>query len=159
MTRKPTGQRKNAVLESAWDLRVVERIEKKVMPIPECGCWIWMGRFQRQGYGLINYQSRARAVHRLLFEVTRGPVPDGLVLDHKCRVTSCCNPDHLEIVTGQENTLRGIGPTAINAKKTHCDRGHPLSGDNLRIRVAGWRVCRTCKRESQRLRRKMERRA
>ena len=77
-----------------------------------------------------------------------GPVPDGIEIDHLCRVRHCANPEHLEAVTPTENTMRGEGVGAKNARLTHCKHGHPLSGDNLYIvtRAGGKRrrVCRTC---------------
>ena len=75
-----------------------------------------------------------------------GKVKDGLVIDHLCRHTSCVNPSHLEAVTPGENTLRGYGPTAMNARKTECVRGHSLSGDNLYVDPDGNRGCRACRR-------------
>ena len=68
-------------------------------------------------------------------------------IDHLCRNTSCVKPDHLDMVTPRENVLRGIGPTAVNAQKTHCIYGHELSGDNLINRSDGGRACRVCRRK------------
>lgn len=73
-----------------------------------------------------------------------GPIPEGMDLDHTCRNRGCVNPEHLEPVTTQVNTLRGIGPTAENARKTHCKHGHPLEGDNLYVDPEGKRKCRAC---------------
>ena len=70
------------------------------------GCWVWMGRHERAGYGHIDYGGKAVYVHRLAYETWRGPVPDGLELDHLCRNRGCFNPDHLEPVTRQENNRR-----------------------------------------------------
>ncbi|WP_396092344.1 HNH endonuclease, partial [Erwinia amylovora] len=54
-----------------------------------------------------------------------GPIPDGLVLDHLCRVRRCCNPDHLEPVGFVENVRRGdAGKHGFNTGKTHCPKGH-----------------------------------
>ena len=91
-------------------------------------------------------------VHRAMFEAHKGPVPDGLCLDHLCRVRNCANPEHLEPVTNKENLRRGLGPP--NRKVTHCKQGHPLSGDNLYLcwRKAGYftRACRACGRAATR---------
>ena len=65
-------------------------------------------------------------------------------LDHLCRNRKCVNPEHLEQVTHLENQIRGIGFIAKNIRKTHCDRGHPLNGNNLRMYKTR-RVCRECK--------------
>jgi hypothetical protein len=85
-----------------------------------------------------------KAAHRLFYEQLVGPIPDGLQLDHLCRVRHCVNPDHLEPVTQTANVLRGIGPTAVNAGKTHCVHGHPFTPDNTYINKQGNRHCRAC---------------
>jgi len=69
-----------------------------------------------------------------------------LQLDHLCRNRTCCNPAHLELVTGRENLLRGDTLAAANAAKTHCIQGHPLADDNLYVANNGARTCRTCQR-------------
>ena len=113
------------------------------------GCWLWRGGQGRGGYGRAHIGgTEYRPAHRVAYELVVGPIPDSFDLDHLCRVRLCVNPSHLEPVTNRENTLRGYGPTAINARKTHCLRGHPLSGDNLvRLRSSDERKCRTCHRD------------
>ncbi len=110
------------------------------------GCWEWTGA-RWGGYGSIwtgAGQSVTRA-HRASYEMLVGPIPEGMVLDHLCRNTGCVRPDHLEAVTDAENTRRGESFAAINARKTHCKRGHELAGDNLKITKNGrGRECRTC---------------
>jgi len=70
---------------------VAARIVKKVVIDPETGCWIWPGRTRRgQGYGAIRILGRSRAVHRVSYEVAKGPIPLGLVIDHLCRQRRCC---------------------------------------------------------------------
>jgi hypothetical protein len=74
-----------------------------------------------------------------------GAIPDDLQIDHLCRVTQCVNPDHLEAVTARENGRRSDNISSLNARKTHCKRGHPFDGDNLRISsTTGERICREC---------------
>lgn len=108
-------------------------------------CWLWTGATDTGGYGLISYKGRrCLKVHRAYLEAIGQPVPDGLTVDHLCRVHGCCNPDHLEVVTHQQNVLRGIGPTAINAAKTHCIHGHEFTEANTIINTRGNRHCRTC---------------
>lgn len=127
-------------------LSLVERIESKFMPEPNTGCWIWVGCRKKTGYGVINLRGRRTEAYRVVYELYNGAVPSGLELDHKCRVRACVNPDHLEPVTRRINCLRGVSFSAINAKKTHCINGHPLSGENLINRPDGHRGCLACGR-------------
>lgn len=105
-------------------------------------CWEWTGRLELNGYARVRLFDRKYYVHRVAYTLARGPIPDGLTLDHLCRNRRCANPGHLEAVTGSENTLRGTAFSAINAKKTHCPRGHKL------VRVNGQRTrpCLECRR-------------
>lgn len=108
----------------------------------ETACWEWRGSKFKDGYS----QFMGNSGHRMAYITYVGEIPRGLQLDHLCRSKGCVNPSHLEAVTGRENVLRGIGPSAINARKTECIHGHPLSGDNLvKWRLdRGHRVCRQC---------------
>lgn len=73
------------------------------------GCWIW-GRFTLpNGYGQLTVKGKRTLAHRYMYEKHVGPIPDGLVIDHLCRVRNCVNPDHLEPVTHTENQRRGRG--------------------------------------------------
>ena len=87
-------------------------------------CWIWTASKDRLGYGKFGRPSVL--AYRFSYELHRGKIPSGLELDHLCRNPSCVNPEHLEAVTHRVNMLRGIGPSAVNARKTHCKQGHPL---------------------------------
>jgi hypothetical protein len=89
-------------------------------------CWEWLGPVNTKGYG----RWRKKNVHRVAYEQIVGAIPLGLVLDHICRNRKCVRPEHLRAVTNKENVIAGIGPTAINARKTHCYRGHPFNDDN-----------------------------
>jgi hypothetical protein len=111
-------------------------------------CWIWNKALVR-GYGHCFWQGRYRIAHIVAYELLIGPVPKGLELDHKCRVTSCVNPAHLEPVTHRENVIvRGVGPFAQRARQTHCLRGHEFTPKNTYIHKSrGVRVCRTCHRD------------
>lgn len=107
---------------------LAERLMSRVETAPG-GCWIWTGS-TRGGYGQIwtgvDAAGRRRnlAAHRVSYELARGAIPDGLDLDHLCRVLRCVNPDHLEPVTRRENILRGEAPAALNARKRLCIKGH-----------------------------------
>lgn len=112
-------------------------------------CWEWKGPKDAKGYGLLwdTPGKRSRRVHQVVYDIYIGEMPEGMQVDHLCRNKSCANPAHLEAVTPRENTLRGDGPTAQNARKTHCPQGHEYSEENTRITPAGWRMCLTCERE------------
>lgn len=121
----------------------------------EGGCWIPPHQPQASGYVIIHPYGHGKGVlaHRAVYEAIVGPIPRGLTLDHLCRKRACCRPKHLEPVTQRVNALRGVGISALNARKTECKRGHALLGDNLRVTKHGrGRQCRTCQRmwEAQR---------
>src|SRR6266576_3456485 len=86
-------------------------------------CWPWQANRGR-GYGNVWIAGRMYRAHRVAYELLIGPIPEGLTLDHLCRNRGCVNPAHLEPVTSRENTLRGEGISANNARKTHCKHGH-----------------------------------
>lgn len=124
---------------------VFERLFAR-LEIDTAGCWIWTGSTRKAGYGQIwtsvaDGPRRLLSTHRAMYELTRGPIPDGMDLDHLCRVPLCMNPDHLEPVTRAENVLRGEGPTAQNARRTHCNEGHELVLVNP---TTGQRGCPPC---------------
>jgi hypothetical protein len=122
-----------------------ERFAEKYEPEPNTGCWIWTGHERCAGYGGIQVDGRAMLAHRVAYEMFVGPIPVGMEIDHKCRVTFCVNPTHLEPVTHRENVERGaLG--GLNRAKTHCPQGHPYDGDNLFMQSNGSRTCRACRR-------------
>lgn len=130
-------------MDAAW-----RRFWAKVDAHPG-GCWLWTaGRFSN-GYGLFSLGGKPRRnalAHRWLYERLVGPVPEGLDLDHLCRVRHCVNPAHLEPVTRSVNLQRG----AKRPPQELCKRGHALSEDNVHINPAGARVCRVCRLERSR---------
>ncbi|MFI9845101.1 hypothetical protein ACIHFD_49340 [Nonomuraea sp. NPDC051941] len=134
-------------------------------PVPEHApqlgaCWPWDGRTNKRGYAVITVAGRPELLHRVLYPTIHGPIPDGWQVDHLCHHhelcqlgdacphRACANPAHWYATTGRENNLRSGSPTAVNARKTHCWRGHPLNGGNLQMRAdrPGHRECRTCRR-------------
>jgi HNH endonuclease len=127
-----------------------ERILSRLLIDPETGCVEWTGPRGQYGHGLTWFDGRTRKVHRVVYEMFAGPIPDGLVLDHLCQNPPCCNVTHLEPVTHKENILRGTGLAAVNAAKTHCPAGHPYDEANTFWRTCGARLCRACHRERTR---------
>lgn len=91
--------------------------------------------------------------HRVAYELCRGAIPRGKVVDHLCHNTICVNPSHLRITTSRENTIRGRGPTAIRAQADHCPNGHEYTISNTgvkRYRGRGpSRLCLECYRARQ----------
>lgn len=115
--------------------------------ITESGCVEWTGFLDRDGYGQFRpggrESSKVRA-HRWAYEHFVGPIPEGMQLDHLCRNRACVSAAHLEAVTPRENTMRGVGPASLNARKTRCSKGHALSSDNT-YTYGARRICKTCK--------------
>lgn len=113
----------------------------------ETPCWIWQGGLDRDGYGLAGWlnagRRSSRPAHGHYYEKLIGPIPDGLELDHLCRVRACVNPGHLEPVSHDENVRRGLAHRTI---QTHCKRGHPFDDENTYRHPNGRRICRTCRR-------------
>lgn len=111
------------------------------------GCWLWPWSVYGSGYGRFRAAGATGPVHRLVYERLVGPVPDGLELDHLCRVRLCANPTHLEAVTRQENIIRAVPywPKHHNMPlRTHCKSGaHELTDENVTVRN-GQRYCRPC---------------
>ena len=130
---------------------VAERLGRLSIPEPNTGCLIWLGSLAH-GYGRIgkSRQRGSRYAHIVAYELANGPVPEGLQLDHKCRVRCCINPDHLEPVTQQENIRRGAN---MGQKKFVCDEcGAPYEILQTSPRIN--RGCRACTNKHRRDKRK-----
>lgn len=106
-------------------------------------CWLWKGTLSDNGYGVFYADEKLYKAHRVAYEFAGRVIPEGLQIDHLCRVRNCVNPDHLEAVTCRENIMRGAGVAAKHAKVTHCPSGHPYSEENVRM-YRGSRYCRAC---------------
>ena len=130
--------------------RVMERIDlhgpeppDPALPV-EGGCWLWLGGCIPSGYGSISVNDETQMVHRLVYELLIGPIPEGYEIDHRCRVRVCCRPGHTEPVTPEENMRRSRRPV--------CRKGHSMTeGNTGPVKGKRWqRVCRTCAREKAR---------
>lgn len=114
-------------------------------------CWLWIGTTTLEGYGKYSVEKKTVLAHRFAYELLRGKIPKGLTLDHLCRNRNCVNPNHLEPVTQKENVLRGVGITAINARKTLCKHGHKLDRVVFfKNQGKNGRACSECSRINQR---------
>ena len=132
--------------------RFTERFWGKVNKVNPNGCWIWQGSKDRLGYGRVGGSKSGEGrglAHRFAYEFVKGPIPEGLELDHLCRNPPCVNPDHLEAVSHLVNTLRGIA--GVMAARTHCLRGHPYDLFNTYYYGLNKtkRQCRICRTEQE----------
>ena len=118
--------------------------------IDPSGCLLWTGWRNAGGYGSIWVNGRNRYVHRVMYEMFVEPIPEGLQLDHLCRVRHCASPAHLEPVTIRANLMRGQTPAAANAVKTRCPVGHEFDLLNTYWNPQGSRECRACNRDKMR---------
>jgi len=158
------------------DKKTLSRFESKYIiasephPILGTPCWLWKGAKRNGGYGVMRVPKAPGApirvdghltpawqisAHILMYEHVKGPVPEGLELDHLCRVLNCVNPDHLEAVTHQENVRRGRAGHA-NPRKTHCPKGHEYTEENTLMvwhpRGHYYRRCKKCHADYERRR-------
>jgi hypothetical protein len=141
--------------EAEWLEALRGRLEKRVERVTETGCWLWNGRLDRKGYARLSLWRRDKRhyvltlAHRLAFKAFVRDFPTTSVIMHRCDTPCCINPSHLVEGTQAQNIHdmlekkreRGVGFN--NRNKTHCNAGHPLSGENLRIE--GKRKARRCK--------------
>lgn len=114
------------------------------------GCYIWTGSIIPCGkpgyqmrYGQFYFDGGPKKAHRYAYERARGPIPDGLVIDHLCRNPLCQNAWHMEVVTRGENARRG-DPGRHNREKTHCPQGHEYTPENTYRKKNNGRACRAC---------------
>lgn len=123
-------------------------------PLAKVGtnCWVWTGGLTGTGYGKYSVRSAGilhqGAAHRWSYRMARGPIPDGMTIDHLCRNRVCVRPDHLEAVPILENLLRSpLTLTYKNTAKTHCKNGHEFTEKNTYRRLdRNGRDCKTCRR-------------
>ena len=116
------------------------------------GCWLWTSATDRDGYGVFTVKrGTVVSAHRFAYELSIGEIPNGFQIDHLCRVPACCNPQHMEVVTPRENTLRGFSPWANAFRTGKCINGHPYNDENTYYRPDGrGRECKACQRDAVR---------
>ena len=139
-----------------YNYKTMRRFWGKVIIDKNTGCWLWAGCTNPSGYGVMRH-SGGNVAHRFSYTTFVGSIPDGLQLDHVCRIRSCVNPEHLEPVTGSENCLRGLTGVVSGERekaKTHCPHGHPYNKQNTKYYVSSRtgrtkRKCCICTKEHQ----------
>lgn len=127
-------------------IRKIDIVTTRVQTEHSNQCWLWPYAKYYDGYGQVVINRKTHRVYKVAFELRYGKVPDGLQLDHLCRERSCWNPDHLEVVTQQENIKRGqVG--LRHSSKEYCPKGHPYNEENT-YHYKNGRYCRECGREN-----------
>lgn len=139
-----------------------DRFEAKITRTPEC--WEWAAsRLKANGYGQFSVKQpdgkwRPVVAHRVAYELYYGPIPNGLLIRHRCNNPGCVNPDHLEALTARQLALHSNAPTAVAMRENRCTRGHEFTPENTRVRAKGRRECRECVRARERAYRQKGRR-
>ncbi|MET8314824.1 HNH endonuclease signature motif containing protein [Rhodococcus erythropolis] len=138
------GQRDPQILEGGAVMTATAqaRIKQSSTVNEQTECWEWAKGRDRDGYGRIKFHGKHRAAHRVAYEAFRGPIPEGLHIDHLCRTRHCVNPAHMEPVTNLVNIRRGFEARL----KTHCKNGHPRTSDNTYQYTPGSKACRECRK-------------
>lgn len=118
---------------------VVERITANTMPVTETSCLIWLRALDKDNYGLITIENKSRRLHRVVWEIFYGKIPEGMVIDHKCYVPTCCNPQHLRLATISQNSRNRSGAQKDNTSGHRNIYWH--KGDrSWRVKIAGKNV-------------------
>jgi len=135
----------------------LNRLWSKVVKGPgEDDCWGWTGTLSAAGYaylGVGGRKGRNVLVHRLLYELEIGPIPENKELHHRCKNRYCVRPDHQELVTRRIHLLKGQTIAARHAAATHCPQGHPYDIFNTNF-YRNQRYCRTCQNTRPRAQRR-----
>lgn len=128
-----------------------ERFWEKVDGGDVTTCWVWTAGKYVDGYGSFKVDGKHVRAHRWAYEELRADIPEGLDMDHLCRMRACVNPWHLEPVTHAINCARGDGGKHMQTRwGAGCTKGHPWTAENTYIRPGdGRRRCKTCARAAR----------
>ena len=117
------------------------------LKVTDTGCAEWTRSTTTKGYGCIQFKERLALTHRVAWELTNGPIPEGLCVCHRCDNPPCCNPEHLFLGTYADNIhdmiAKGRGRNQ-NAGKAYCKYGHAFDEENTVTSANGRRHCRIC---------------
>lgn len=119
--------------------------------IPFHTCWEWIGSKDVYGYGRIYRAPRTIKAHRLSYQLFKGPLDHRLFILHSCDNPGCVNPEHLRLGTQKDNVTdmikRGRNTrTKAFSERSHCNKGHELTDDNVYFRPDGRDKARGCKK-------------
>lgn len=142
-----------------YDKQLYDKLVARSRVDAATGCWLWTGpvrpsKWPQNRYGMTNWNGRHINTHRAMVIAVHGPQPKHICACHRCDVPLCINPAHLFLGTMKDNIHDSRSKNRhFQAQKEFCVRGHPLSGDNVRIQtqlkertgtIAMQRVCKTC---------------
>lgn len=123
------------------------------------GCWLYTGSLYVDGYGRIGHEGRIQRTHRVAYELLVGPIPVGMVIDHRCHNEDasclggrdcahrrCFNPEHMAVVPPSVNNRSGRQGLPQRLR-THCPQGHSYAEFGRQYPSGGGRrECGECKR-------------
>ncbi len=137
-------------------METIQRFMNKVDISSDSDCVFWIGSKDYGGYGRFNVAGVNSFAHRYIYEISEGPIPEGMFIDHICRNRSCVNTLHLRVVTPRQNSLENsVSIPAIRHKQVECVNGHKFDAANTYRTKNGLRQCRKCgparKKEKRRL--------
>lgn len=144
----------NKLDDAEYNARWIERV-KGHCTVSDKGCWLWQHLRTYNGYAQYGYRGKSKTVHRVMYQIVNNvKLPSTLDVCHSCDFRACVNPDHLWVGTRKQNMQDCSAKGRADGQwKTHCKRGHPLSGDNLYINATSQlRSCKTCARRRGRIR-------
>lgn len=117
------------------------------------GCLEFQGGKNEKGYGQVMVKGKRWMVHRFVYFMTKGAIPDGHQVLHGCDNPPCCNPAHLRTGTMSDNAQESADKARhYHASQTHCKHSHEFTPENTYVTpVAGRpglfrRQCRECNR-------------